>query len=420
MNLKSLKKEVLADISPSNEDLFELKKQTQELLKELSQKIKKAKISAEIFVGGSFAKSTLIKKDKYDIDLFVRFNPKYKSEEISKLLAKIAPSKAIKVHGSRDYFILKSNNLEFEIIPVLKIKKPEQAKNITDLSYFHVNYVAKKLKLNKNLGNEIKLAKAFIHFSDCYGAESYINGFSGYAVELLIIYYKTFEKFLKAMYNLDTKKKIIIDQEKLFKNKNEVEQQLNEAKLSSPIILIDPTFRERNALAALSYKTFSAFQESTKSFMKKPSKIFFIQKDKEVEFRRKFKNQEQEEIILKTNRQSGDIAGTKLKKFYLFFIKQLERFFHIESHEFTYNEKTNLAKILLCVKEKEKIFFQGPPTEMKERLKQFKEQHKRIDIKDGKAFAVEKGFSDFEEFLKWFETKYKKTITSMGVEDIEI
>src|SRR3989344_5865150 len=109
--------------------------------------------------------------------------------------SKIVPKNAVRIHGSRDYFVVKeNNNFEFEIIPTLKIKKPSEAKNIIDLSYFHVNYVRNKLK-NKKLADEIKLAKAFIHYSDCYGAESYINGFSGYAVELLVIYYGSFTKF---------------------------------------------------------------------------------------------------------------------------------------------------------------------------------------------------------------------------------
>ena len=85
------------------------------------------------------------------------------------------------------------------------------------ISYFHVNYVLSKLKKNPELSNEIKIAKAFCHGNDCYGAESYIRGFSGYALEILIIYYKSFLKFINAI--ADGNDKIVIDIEKMYENK---------------------------------------------------------------------------------------------------------------------------------------------------------------------------------------------------------
>ena len=45
---------------------------------------------------------------------------------------------------------------------------------------------------------------------------------------------------------------------------------MNESKRQNPIVLIDPTWKERNALAALSRETFEKFQESLRKFMRKP------------------------------------------------------------------------------------------------------------------------------------------------------
>ena len=132
---------------------------------ELKKSIKSKKIKAEVFIGGSLAKNTIVKTDdnKYDVDIFVRFDKKYKDDEISKLLEKIIGNKAQKVHGSRDYYQIKTDNIILETIPVIRIKKPEEALNVTDLSYFHVNYVTEKIKKSKKLSDEIKLAKAFAH-----------------------------------------------------------------------------------------------------------------------------------------------------------------------------------------------------------------------------------------------------------------
>ena len=121
------------------------------------------------------------------------------------------------VHGSRDYFRLKiSPDFFIELIPVKKVKNPKESENITDLSYSHVNYIKRKVKSKKVL-DEIRIAKAFCYATKCYGAESYIKGFSGYALELLVYYYKGFMKFIKAMEK--AKEKIVIDIEKDYKNK---------------------------------------------------------------------------------------------------------------------------------------------------------------------------------------------------------
>jgi len=99
---------------------------------------------------------------KVDINFIKKKCPEFRKayneylKEISKLLGEVLGNKAKKIHGSRDYYQLIVHGIIFEIIPVLKVKKPEHAKNITDLSYFHVNYINKKIRKNKKL----------IHISD--------------------------------------------------------------------------------------------------------------------------------------------------------------------------------------------------------------------------------------------------------------
>ncbi|MBT3407463.1 hypothetical protein HN415_02140, partial [Candidatus Woesearchaeota archaeon] len=143
--------EVLNDVRPSSETLEKINRIAKDFVGELVLKLKKRRIKADVFVGGSLAKDTLVKKDKYDIDIFVRFgNVK---GDISDVLGKFVDGK--RVHGSRDYFQIFIEDILIEIIPVKKIKKPSEAENITDLSFFHVEYLLGKLKKNPKLGDEI-------------------------------------------------------------------------------------------------------------------------------------------------------------------------------------------------------------------------------------------------------------------------
>ena len=292
MRLKEILEKQLELIKLSEAELEKIKAETARFVKLI-----RAKTRAEVFIGGSLAKGTLIKKKIQDIDIFIRFKNEEKAREIKKL--EISSYRRKIIHGSRDYLQFGKGKIVFEVVPVLKISKPEQARNITDLSYFHVNYIAKKIKKNKKLSDEIKLAKFFCFSQGCYGAESFIRGFSGYGLELLIIYYGSFEKWLRAM--IKVKDKLVIDPKKHYKNKQEVLNELNEAKLSSPVVFVDPTFKQRNALAALSEETFSKFQKAASAFLKNPRLDFF--KEKEI-------SEKGFNLILKakTNKQEGDIA----------------------------------------------------------------------------------------------------------------
>lgn len=419
--IKEVLQKQLENISPSEQELSIIKAKTKEILDILNQNIKRAKISAEIFVGGSFAKNTLIRKKKYDIDIFVRFDSKkYQDEEISGILGKIAPKNAVKVHGSRDYFSVEFDHIKFEIIPTLKAKNPKEAKNITDLSYFHVSYIEKQIAKNKKLADEIRLAKAFAYYQECYGAESYISGFSGYAIELLIVCYKNFERFIGAIAKSDVRKeKIVLDPGKLYKKREEILRELNESKLLSPIVVVDPTFMERNALAALSFGTFLKFQDACRRFLKNPSSKFFELENKAEKMGKKY-GSKLIKLELSTEKQRGDIAGTKLKKFSGFFMSEAERYFDIKDSLFEYDEEKNIGGLYIACELKKEIIFPGPPIKMKKPLAEFRKEHKNIRIKAGKAYAVEKNKLDFEKFLAKLENEKSKQIEDMAVSGISL
>jgi len=406
----------LDQISPSESDLKKINKINKEFQQQLISNLKAKKIKAQVFLGGSLAKNTLVRKNPYDIDMFVRFEYSYKDKDISNILEKALPQ-AKRVHGSRDYFQQTINKIIVEVIPTIKITKPDQATNVTDLSYFHVNYILTQIKKHKNLTYEIQLAKTFAHAQNVYGAESYIHGFSGYALELLVSNYKTFTSFIKAISDLDLKKgKLIIDQEKFYKNKDEVLINLNKSKQNSPIILIDPTNKERNASSSLSEETLYKFQNACKSFLKKPTSNAFKQKHVKDEF----KNKQPIILTIKTNKQPGDIAGTKSKKFTLFLLSRLKREFNIKKDGFEYDDIHNIARLYIILDKKKPTEFRGPPVASVSNLKKFKKAHPKATIKNNYAFVSIEHNLTFNQWFKHFKQSDKKIIVDMSIKSIEI
>jgi tRNA CCA-adding enzyme len=419
--VKQILQEVLSEITPSKKELKEIKKETDAFISILKKEIKKRNIAAKVFIGGSLAKNTLIKKGRYDIDIFIRFSDKYSENDISGLTETLIKpvKKAERIHGSRDYFRIGFEKFHIEIIPVIEIKNPKDAKNITDLSYFHVNYIKKKLK-EKKIFDEIKLAKAFCHASNTYGAESYIKGFSGYGLELLICKYKHFIKFIEIA--AKTNEKLIIDLEKKYKDRHEVLMNMNSAKMHSPIILIDPTYRERNALAALSEETFAGFKKACKRFLAKPSKEAFEQKKtdfKAAEAKAKKNMLEFVLITAGTDKQEGDIAGSKLLKFYNHLKEELKKFYGIKDSGFEYDEKKH-ARFFFAAKNKKKILVSGPMANDKKNAAAFKKKHGGAVIKNKRLYAEEKNNLKLKNFILLWKEKNQRKVAEMDISSLEI
>jgi len=285
-----------------------VKKEIENFTRKINLLLEKNKVKATCVSGGSIAKGTFI-KDDFDADLFVRFDYKtYKDLDLSNILEKvISKLKPDRVHGSRDYFQIndKKTDILFEIVPVLAIKDYKQAANVTDMSPLHVGYVKKKLK--KGQADEIRVAKMFCKSAKVYGAESYIKGFSGHILDLLIIYYKNFEQLL--MQASIWGDKVVIDIEKHLKDPI---AELEESKTYSPLVIVDPMQPDRNAAAALSKEKFEDFKKNAKKFLQKPSEEFF--KVKKLT-KKDLKMKEDEELFyleVKPLKGKRDVIGSKI------------------------------------------------------------------------------------------------------------
>lgn len=385
--IKALLDEVLKEIQPDRN----YEKEIFSKLNFIIKKINKNQKNIKAVLGGSGAKGTWLKT--FDADIFVLFNYnkfKDKSEKLSDILEKNLKNRfknVTRLHGSRDYFQIKQGNFTFEIVPILKIKKAGQAKNITDVSPLHSNWV----KRHKKLVNEMKLTKQFCQAQNIYGAESYIRGFSGYVCEILTVYYGSFLNLIKnaAKWN----GKVVIDVEKYYKGKD-VFKLVNTSKLVSPLIVIDPVQKDRNAAAALSIGKFEAFKKAAREFLKRPSKEFFIKKSLSLLFLKE-KTKNNELITLKVKPLAGkiDIVGSKLSKIYEFLKEQLRSHdFKIIKADWEWDKKNATFFYFLLDKKPLPKFaeIEGPPIKLKGHIANFKKMHKKTFARNGRIFALEK------------------------------
>jgi tRNA nucleotidyltransferase (CCA-adding enzyme) len=381
-------KQALQAIKPAKQEFTEV----DDAIMKINSLLKEKSILAECMAGGSYAKGTIL-KDDFDIDLFVRFDYSYKDKDISEMLGKaLLPLKPEMVHGSRNYYQVKKKKgksiLLFEIIPVLMIDDYKQAVNVTDMSPLHVSYAKKRFAQKPGLADEIRLAKQFCKSIGVYGAESYIRGFSGHVLDLLVIYYGSFEALLlQATVWGD---RVIIDLEN---HLTEPMKQLNKAKTESPLIIVDPVQPDRNAAASISNEKFELFKAKAKEFLHNPSMDFFRIKKIDISELKK-KAAKETLLLLKVKPLEGnkDIVGTKVMKAFEHMEKQLEKNdFKVLEANFEFGvEESLLYYIVKKEKMKSTVVMVGPPVREKKDAKRFIAKHKKVFEKESRLYAEEK------------------------------
>lgn len=277
-HVKKVIQNVLKKIKPSESERKKLEAVINFCKKNIEKELAKQRINAEVCVGGSAAKDTWL-SGQHDIDFFVRFNKSYDGKDIGKLLSKPIKTifkKAETVHGTRDYYRTEHEGFTLEFIPVIEIDSPEYAKNSMDASLFHVDYVKEKTAEKTALADNIRLLKAFAKSAGVYGAETHVSGLSGYVTELLMIHFGSFETLLAAAEHL--KPPILIDIEQHYPNKQALLLSIDNSKLKTPVVMIDPVFKQRNASAAMQEKKFLKLLLQLRLFSRNPTTDFFREK----------------------------------------------------------------------------------------------------------------------------------------------
>ena len=387
---------ILKKVKPDKKEQLEVTRKVKEFLSKLKLE------DADYFLGGSYAKNTWL-KGKHDIDIFIRFdNEENISDKLEKFIKK-SFKKYERIHGSRDYFLIKFKNTDFELVPVLKINNYKEAKNITDVSPLHVKWVRENL--NSDQCDDARLAKQFLKAAGCYGAETYIKGFSGYLIEILIKYYSSFLKFIENAGNWKYGETIDIMKNSTFQTDQKF-----------PLTVIDPVQPNRNVASELSYEKFNLFLGYCNEFLRSDKNEIYFKE-------RKFSIEGFDLIIAAIPLEgSKDVAGTKLLKVYEKILEEINnQNFNVIYSGWNWNKKA-----LFCYKvgnEKldklEKYF--GPPLDMKEDVKNFKTKYKGLQFgnENNKIFVIKpRKFNDVRQLIKHLirnDENIKKRVKSISL-----
>ena len=184
-------------VTPSSEMEQTVGNLAQTLLQKTRRAAGKFPEARGALLGGSYAKGTWL-PFHVDLDIFVRIDPKTpedRFEEIGLAVGAAATrgfprGKKFAQHPYTESIV---EGIRVNIVPCFSVRKGEW-KSAADRSLYHVK-VVKRLPIERK--TQIRLLKKFMIGVGVYGAELETQGFSGYAAEVLVMQFGSFEGVLR-------------------------------------------------------------------------------------------------------------------------------------------------------------------------------------------------------------------------------
>ncbi len=298
--LRKVKNLALRMVKPTKYEIEEQKEVINGLKKSIEKIAKKAGykflfIEAE---GSTGIKQTQL-RGASDIDIFVALSPNdyqnilrlptkkmikeklHKEFEIIvekwfKPAAKDAGCTDIKItYAEHPYLSAKIRGFDVDIVAGFWLEPQELLRHgpitAVDRTPHHTQFVHKNLSMEQR--DEVRLLKAFLKACHVYGDKCAIgrSGFTGFSVELLIFFYKTFENTLINLKNLPQQP---ID----FFGRKKEELRKHPKFGRDFLIIIDPTDPNRNVAASIDKRAYLYVNHVSQKFLEEPSIDYFIEK----------------------------------------------------------------------------------------------------------------------------------------------
>jgi tRNA nucleotidyltransferase (CCA-adding enzyme) len=381
------------------EKMKELAEYSLQLVKEQAAKFSNV---VGVEVGGSYAKGTWL-QGKVDLDIFIKLTNDTDEKTFESTGRKIGFDALKKFkpyvrYSDHPYVEANVKGTLVNVVPCYDVQAG-QWKSAADRSSFHTKFILESLDQVKK--DEVRLLKKFLTAMEIYGAEIAKEGFGGYVAEVLVLHYGSFLGVLEAASNFS--------QNQIIGNPTK--------KFETPLVIIDPVDSNRNLGTAISAESVGKFVLAARSFLKKPSVLFFKPK-LPTPNRKNLDNT----IIVKFNfkHRSPDIIWGQVKRATAAIAGQLELGgFDVLRKSSATDEKSEAAMIfLLRLPKIEKFLIKnGPEVLRRKEAESFIAKNRKNKLlwvdESGKILSLQdRSHHDAKSFLN---NLLKKNLSSSGV-----
>ncbi len=266
--IAEIKSMVLAKVTPTEEDYTSARRVIDEVACRVAAEAEARNLRVRVEVEGSVAKDTWISTDR-DIDIFIIFpegTPKEVITEGGLALAKAGGGGSWTLgYAEHAYVEAYIGGFTVDIVPASEVSAGRLVTAV-DRTPLHTRFITERF--DERMRDDVRILKQFMKGIGVYGAELKIGGFSGYLCELLILQYGSFEGTIAAASGWG--ERTALDYMGHYKD-----LPLGEV-FDSPLIMVDPIDRRRNAAAAVTRQAYATFIAASRRFLRAPAAEFLL------------------------------------------------------------------------------------------------------------------------------------------------
>lgn len=309
--------EAAALLTPSKEERERVERVAGVVLEKVKAALEYSRFRPETVLGGSYARDTWLPREA-DIDVFLRYPTdvgRVELEEDSYMVSckAFGEENLVVRYAEHPYTETYVEGVRVNVVPCYRV---EAGRWITaaDRSPYHLEFVKRNLKGFQT--SDVRLLKGFMKGQGIYGAEIKVGGFSGYMCETLVYRYGSFKSLLEEASRWKIPL-IVTDEDKV--------EEVRERFRGDKIVITDPVDPNRNLGRALSMRSLAKFVLACRSFLRKPSREYFMVREKSVDRVRLAENRLLENVIVlefEHEKMSADILWGMLYRTMNHFIKQ--------------------------------------------------------------------------------------------------
>jgi tRNA nucleotidyltransferase (CCA-adding enzyme) len=389
--------------TPTEKEQEKIKKISEVALQLVKQQAEKFSEVTGVEIGGSYAKGTWL-SGEVDLDIFVKLRKDIDEktfESIGKTIGfnSLKKFKPYVRYSEHPYVEAEIEHTRVNVVPCYDVEIGNW-KSAADRSSFHTKFILQSLDQSKK--DEVRLLKKFLIGIGIYGAEIAKEGFGGYVAEVLVHHYGSFLEVLQAASNF-VQHQVIGNPTKKF---------------DTPLIIIDPIDSNRNLGTAISAESAGRFILASRTFLKKPSLLFFKPKSKKLN-----KKNLENVIIVKFNykKRSPDIIWGQIKRATTAVTGQLELAGFEVLRKFSVTDEKSEAALLFLLRSssiEKNMIRKGPDVFMKKESENYiaknskKSQIMWVD-NTGKILSLqERPYHNAKTFLQYL---LKKNLSDSGI-----
>lgn len=251
---------ILNRVMPTAAEKAHIIQVAEEIKGRVREEISRRNLDVEVRLMGSVAKGTYLCDP--DLDIFMLFSPDVPRSVLEKegLEIGIKVLQGEKMYADHPYIRGVYNGLEVDLVPCYAICDTSCLQSAVDRTPFHTAFILENM--DECTRDEARLMKAFMKGVGTYGAEPQTRGFSGYLIEIMVLYYGDFISTLRAASE--------------WSEGTVIGEGVPDTAMVGPLIFFDPVDSRRNVASAVHMDTFATFIVAARAYLKNPRSEFFF------------------------------------------------------------------------------------------------------------------------------------------------